>query len=449
VTSLLSPTASLVAPTTQTRDDRVGDQPAPDRDPAWQRAFEQAQTAEFAGWFKPWTPPPGAPMQTSLASGDTAMRQSAVAMSIGLSSPSIAPASIRSAASSAAGASQPSLEPSPSADPKRSADPSVAHSIAPEPTPPTPVPTGPTAPPANPSQVFRTLLQSAKPPIGTEPAGPTGPVGGAPSALIPRLPGPATPTLAAGLGTISAGVVPPPAGVPPAVVASARADAVQGGALPNDGSAPGSAAGQAVASALAAVANAPTQNLAASLEAALSVAVTVVSGIAGTAQAGAANVMLSELAGALPLGPASSATTGGAPSTDLAGLPDAAALADEDAEAASPVFEATAPSTTSAETGGEVREPVRLYAEWSDQGVRVWLGTDADQAPRLPILAQQVQQWAAGQGVRLLALVCNGRTMTAEAESTAEPTAQAGDGGAWDGGAELPKPRFVNMSDRF
>jgi hypothetical protein len=56
-------------------------------------------------------------------------------------------------------------------------------------------------------------------------------------------------------------------------------------------------------------------------------------------------------------------------------------------------------------------EPMRVYAEWSDQGVRVWLGSDADQSLPVPALMQQMQQWLAGQGEKLLTLVWNGRPM--------------------------------------
>jgi len=65
-------------------------------------------------------------------------------------------------------------------------------------------------------------------------------------------------------------------------------------------------------------------------------------------------------------------------------------------------------------SGGEIsgsRPAVRLYAEWSEQGVRVWLGADADQALPLAQIGAQLQQWLGGQGERLVELVCNGRTV--------------------------------------
>jgi hypothetical protein len=74
----------------------------------------------------------------------------------------------------------------------------------------------------------------------------------------------------------------------------------------------------------------------------------------------------------------------------------------------------------------DAREPVRLYAEWSDQGVSVWLGADANQESQVSSLVNQVQQWLAGQGERLRAVVCNGRVVRSD---TARNTA-AGPSGA-------------------
>ena len=87
--------------------------------------------------------------------------------------------------------------------------------------------------------------------------------------------------------------------------------------------------------------------------------------------------------------------------------------------------------------------PVRLYAEWSEQGVKVWLGADADQLQNLPVLAQQVQQWLGGQGERLISLVCNGQDVTTEAEAGLDfANGQSGEG--W---ADRPLPRPASFSD--
>jgi hypothetical protein len=83
----------------------------------------------------------------------------------------------------------------------------------------------------------------------------------------------------------------------------------------------------------------------------------------------------------------------------------------------------TMPTNGSVGGQSDVRAPLRLYAEWSAQGVRIWLGADADQVPLLNQLTQQVQQWLSSQGERLLALVCNGRTVwrVAQDESASHP----------------------------
>jgi hypothetical protein len=53
----------------------------------------------------------------------------------------------------------------------------------------------------------------------------------------------------------------------------------------------------------------------------------------------------------------------------------------------------------------------RLHVEWTREGARLWLGVDQDQLQRVPTLIGQLQQWLASSGVKLLALVCNGRTV--------------------------------------
>ena len=53
----------------------------------------------------------------------------------------------------------------------------------------------------------------------------------------------------------------------------------------------------------------------------------------------------------------------------------------------------------------------RLHVEWTREGARLWLGVDHDQMQRVPTLVDQLQQWLASSGVKLLALVCNGRTV--------------------------------------
>jgi hypothetical protein len=55
------------------------------------------------------------------------------------------------------------------------------------------------------------------------------------------------------------------------------------------------------------------------------------------------------------------------------------------------------------------REPLRVHAEWSEVGVRVWIGADPQVLADLAELMRQLQQWLGAQGLRLLGVVCNGR----------------------------------------
>lgn len=57
-------------------------------------------------------------------------------------------------------------------------------------------------------------------------------------------------------------------------------------------------------------------------------------------------------------------------------------------------------------------DPVRVHAEWSAAGVRVWLGAEAGALSAAHELAGQLQGWLANHGERLLGLICNGRAMT-------------------------------------
>jgi hypothetical protein len=60
-------------------------------------------------------------------------------------------------------------------------------------------------------------------------------------------------------------------------------------------------------------------------------------------------------------------------------------------------------------------ENVRVHVDWSEPGVRMWLGVDHDRS--LPLaewvrpLVQRLRSWLAAQGTPLLTIVCNGRTV--------------------------------------
>jgi len=59
-------------------------------------------------------------------------------------------------------------------------------------------------------------------------------------------------------------------------------------------------------------------------------------------------------------------------------------------------------------------EPVRLYVEWCNQGVRLWLGVDGGHELPFGQIAQQMQHWLSSYGERLITLICNGKVVWRE-----------------------------------
>jgi hypothetical protein len=68
--------------------------------------------------------------------------------------------------------------------------------------------------------------------------------------------------------------------------------------------------------------------------------------------------------------------------------------------------------------------PIRLHADWSSEGVRLWIGLDAGALEHMAPIAAHVRQWMRGQGVRVLSLACNGRPVT-QAAGEPDRTAHA------------------------
>jgi hypothetical protein len=54
---------------------------------------------------------------------------------------------------------------------------------------------------------------------------------------------------------------------------------------------------------------------------------------------------------------------------------------------------------------------MRLHAEESAQGVRLWLALDAAWLPQSEAIASHLRRAVAAQGLRLLGLSCNGRPL--------------------------------------
>lgn len=59
----------------------------------------------------------------------------------------------------------------------------------------------------------------------------------------------------------------------------------------------------------------------------------------------------------------------------------------------------------------EAAPPVRVHVDWSEQGARIWLGVDQERMPSVPGLVRHLDQWLSTSGVKLSAIVCNGRTV--------------------------------------
>jgi hypothetical protein len=106
---------------------------------------------------------------------------------------------------------------------------------------------------------------------------------------------------------------------------------------------------------------------------------------------------------------------------DLVGTGDRLAASAEAPQPPEPPRSATAKAE---EPGGE---PVRVHAEWTDDGVRIWLGLNRGAAALVPqlveLLVNQFRLLRSPGGARLLGLVCNGTAVW-----EAGPTEEAGRG---------------------
>jgi hypothetical protein len=69
------------------------------------------------------------------------------------------------------------------------------------------------------------------------------------------------------------------------------------------------------------------------------------------------------------------------------------------------------PAAMAGSQSGAPREPIRLHADWSEEGVRLWLGMDASHLGSLELINAQLQRWLSTQGLKLLSMSVNGRTV--------------------------------------
>lgn len=148
----------------------------------------------------------------------------------------------------------------------------------------------------------------------------------------------------------------------------------------------------------------------------------------------AIEALLNHLVAALPgmLAPANA----GAPGVDVAvpmqrmALPPAMAIAPS-STASSPNSKASqllgqAPSKPAAAAQQQPveRQGVRLHAEWTSEGVRLWLGMDVSAAVPPAMLFRQLQRSVAAHGMRLLSLTCNGALVPMNESPESTPTTE-------------------------
>ncbi|MES2938209.1 MAG: hypothetical protein V4864_11040 [Pseudomonadota bacterium] len=71
--------------------------------------------------------------------------------------------------------------------------------------------------------------------------------------------------------------------------------------------------------------------------------------------------------------------------------------------------------------------PIRLHAQWTAEGVHLWLALDAGMLAQMGPIVEQLRQWLKLQGVPLLSLVCNGQPVDLDAVPRVEADKEAAD----------------------
>ncbi|MCK4154121.1 hypothetical protein [Ralstonia pseudosolanacearum] len=134
-----------------------------------------------------------------------------------------------------------------------------------------------------------------------------------------------------------------------------------------------------------------------------------------------------------------------------AAVPSAANSASELVCAEDGLTEAEGSSAAKAQGGTANADPnpkIRVHVEWSEAGVRVWLGVDHDAEAVLPQVQRQLDRVLAESGSQLLSLVCNGRPVVGPADppwakstplamSLAGPYQPVFQGGDWSAGQPM------------
>lgn len=107
-----------------------------------------------------------------------------------------------------------------------------------------------------------------------------------------------------------------------------------------------------------------------------------------------------------------------------------------------------APGAQESAANANPNPKIRVHVDWTEEGVRVWLGVDHDAEAALPQVQRQLDRVLAESGSRLLSLVCNGRPVmgqvdgswakrTSLAISPPRPYQQGFQGGDWSAGQPM------------
>ncbi|MBC7603857.1 MAG: hypothetical protein H7255_14515, partial [Ramlibacter sp.] len=79
-------------------------------------------------------------------------------------------------------------------------------------------------------------------------------------------------------------------------------------------------------------------------------------------------------------------------------------------------------SSAPASTPNPDPAPIRLHADWSEEGIRIWLGMHSKLLPHLEAITAHLQRWIAAQGLKMLSLSCNGQDVDGDRHSTSNDT---------------------------
>jgi hypothetical protein len=104
-----------------------------------------------------------------------------------------------------------------------------------------------------------------------------------------------------------------------------------------------------------------------------------------------------------------------------------------------PMANVRSPIPVKADKNVETAAPLRVHVDLSNQGASVWLGVDGDLIGSVPGLVRHLDRWLAASGVRLAALVCNGRMVN--------PNQSTGDVNEYQRHSANREPNILQQAD--